>query len=189
METPKKRLQNFKKEGLLSKKYNYSQSGFARFTFGIVALVELRHHIRGGNHQRLPLWIMWTAWVSAQTKNNDELHLHTSGLCEHLGFLARQGKQWWAMSPHLWIVQTPGVSKQSGHNAEQHLHTSGLWEHLGFPHRQREQRWTSQHLWIVGTPGVSKQSENNAGVHWTMLPHLMQADTKITVVYEHPFMG
>ena len=135
METPKERLQNFKKEGLLSKMYNYSQSGFARFTFGIVALVELCHHIRGGNHQWLPLWIMWTAWVSAQTKNNDELHLHTSGLCEHLGFLARQGK-----------------------HDEQCLHPSGLCKHLGFLNRTK--RWTtSPPLWIVRTPGVSAQAK------------------------------
>ena len=112
------------------------------------------------------LWIVRTPGVSSQARET-----------------------WWTMSPPLWIVQTPGVSKQSGQNAEQHLHPSGLCEHLGFLHRQREQRWTSQRLWIVWTLGVSKQSENNAGVPWTMLPHLMQEDTKSTVVYEHPFMG
>ena len=52
----------------LNSKRNYSQSGFPRVTLGIVALVKLRHYVRGGNHQRLPLRIVWTAGVSRQAE-------------------------------------------------------------------------------------------------------------------------
>ena len=101
--------------------------------------MELCHHIRGGNHQWLPLWIMWTAWVSAQTKNNDELHLHTSGLCEHLGFLARQGK-----------------------HDEQCLHPSGLCKHLGFLNSQdKTLNNISTPLDCANTWGFCTGKENN----------------------------